>query len=254
MRSGKSAIGRRMASEHGMAMLVTEADIQKAVFVALGGQTVEAQRLWRAVWRLVQRYKTPSPQSGPIPRPYRALRSADARRKTLERLARRAFLLARDIAQVEQDGPLSGAFEELFRRSLDGKPPGFPETGLILEQGDLGRQFFETLALAHAAKYLRKSWRASKAGRPSKTRRNEFIKALAREYQEATGMVPSGRRRDQFSNIAGLALRASGFPLTDARDAISSALSSPDSKLRTVFIVEPKLREIPKLGERAGKK
>jgi hypothetical protein len=134
MRSAKNSISRRVASGRRTAMRVTEADIPKAVFDALGGPTTEAQQLRRAVWRLVQRYTRPSPKPGSVPQRYRALRSANARRKALERLARRAFVLANGIAQVERDGPLGEAFEDLFRDSADGKPPGFPETGLILER------------------------------------------------------------------------------------------------------------------------
>ena len=125
------------------------AKIQRVVFIALDGSS-NSQRMSQAVWRLVKRYRPVAKGSGARI----ALKNAAERRRVLERLERRALNLARDIDRVERDGQLSHAFERLFDLSKDdGHPPGFPDNARILDEGDLDRQFWETLQLAYAARH-----------------------------------------------------------------------------------------------------
>lgn len=250
----RSRPARTKVAAHRGRIDLSDLGIQTAVFRALGSTAPDAQRLAKAVTQLVHRFKRPT--SGSLPSRHRVrLRNAAERRRVLERLEKGAFALAGGIAQIEGDSHLSYEFEQLFRSSVHGKPPGFPETGLTLADGDLGRQFLETLALAYAARHIRGTWRATKKGRPAKTQRNAFLQQLAREYEKATGVRPLVRKRDSFADIVSVALPACGFHVTDVRDAIASALSAPASRVQRIQItVEPRLREVPNLSRGCGRK
>jgi len=228
------------------------AAIQREVFRRLGS-TPESQRFALAVRELVKKHRVPI--SNDLPRQRPAFKNAAARRRALERFERKVFSLARDIIHIDEDRALGSAFEEVFDSSVDGKPPGFPDTGLILEKGDLNEQFLAILALGYAARHVRRTWRAHKKGPPRRSDRDRFIRALATAYERATGIKPAGRKRDTFSDIAAEALRFCGFRVGDVRDAVASALSAEEPRgWHITFTVEPRLRQAPELTSSRGNK